>query len=160
MWHVQELRINRCESIKGGSKTYFLICLDKMASEIFKNIIVHYGFLNSRLYKSSLIEQVLNINDYWDELIKDIKIETICDACLKECNNTPHFNIVGYMKLVLTDWRVELMTKVANMITQFFADEVRGNFVKWNGTKMEFLYGLESKEYIKRELSDDTSFAK
>ena len=130
------------------------------SSEIFKRIIVNYGFLNSRLYRSSWIEQVININDYWDELIKDLNIETICDACIAHYKNTPHFDIVGHMKLVLTDWRVEIMTKVANQITQFYADEVCGDFVKWNGTKMEFLHRLESKEYIRRETSDDPSFVR
>lgn len=127
-----------------------------MASEILKRIIVNYGFFNSRLYKSSWIDQVLNINDYWDDLIKDLSIETICD----QCQEAPHFDIVGAMRLVLTDWRIELMTKVANQITQFYADEVCGEFVKWNGTKMEFLHGLESKEYIKRETSDHPSFVR
>ena len=108
---------------------------------IFKRIIVNCGFFNSRLYKSSWIDQVVHINDYWDELIKDINIETICDSCMEQCKDAPHFDIVGYMKLALTDWRVELMTKVANMITQFYADEVSGDFVKWNGTEMEFLHG-------------------
>ena len=108
------------------------------------------------MYKSSWIDQVLNINDYWDDLIKDLSIETICD----QCQEAPHFDIVGAMRLVLTDWRIELMTKVANQITQFYADEVCGEFVKWNGTKMEFLHGLESKEYIKRETSDHPSFVR
>ena len=132
--------------------------MTKPASDIFKRIIVKCGFFNSRLYKSSWIDQVLHINDYWDELIKDINIQTICDSCMDE--SAPLFDVPEYMKLALTDWRVELMTKVANQITRFFADEVSGDFVKWNGTKMEFLYGLESKEYIKRELSDEVSFVK
>ena len=37
-----------------------------MEIEIFKELIIKYGFHKSRFYEATWIDQVKNINNYWD----------------------------------------------------------------------------------------------
>ena len=117
-----------------------------MEIEIFKELIIKYGFHKSRFYEATWIDQVKNINNYWDTLIRDINIEEFLDDYLKLCSKRkcirrPIDDLLN-MHYVLCDWREDLMTKVANQIAQFATDEVDGQFVKWNGSEMEFLFKL------------------
>ena len=117
-----------------------------MEIEIFKDLIIKYGFFKSRNYEVTWIDQVRNIDNYWDTLIRDINIEEFLDEYLKECSRQKctgrPIDILLNMQNVLCEWRLDLMTKVANQIAQFATDEVDGQFVKWNGSKMDFLFKL------------------
>jgi hypothetical protein len=117
-----------------------------MEIEVFKDLIVHYAFFKSGSFEQTWIDQVKCINEYWDDLIKDIDIEEFLKDYLRVCSKKNltrrPIDILLNMHNTLSIWRIELMTRVANMITQFFVDETKGKFVKWNGSEMEFLHKL------------------
>ena len=111
--------------------------------ETLKSTLISVAFLNSRKYRSSWINQVKDIDIYWDHLITNLKLSQIMDlfSMISEKNNVicEPWEIVFHTQKALTDWRIELMTKVANKIAQFSKDEVEGDFVNWNGHEMELV---------------------
>ena len=128
-----------CQMVRSGDD----IRIESTMNEAFKTALEHVGFLKSKLFEPTWILQITRIDSYWDELIHSINIEEFCntfDAINKQ--NVYAYNIHTSMYRALTDWRIELMTRVANRIAQFVTDEVSGDFVKWDGAEMKLLYEM------------------
>ena len=111
--------------------------------ETLKSTLVHISFNKSAKYRANWFRQVKEIDCYWDQMITDIQEEDLMESffwsCRKKKLESDHLNFKIQMKKVTTEWRIELMTRVANKIYQFFHDEVDGDFVKWNGQSIVFI---------------------
>lgn len=117
--------------------------MDTQRDEVFKFLIVRFGFFKSKYYEPIWIDQVRNINEYWNMLVHDINREELLQKYMKECKETLDLDV--NIEKTLGEWRIELMTRVANKIAQFAVDEVEGEFVRWNGKQMEFIYKFQYK---------------
>ena len=119
---------------------------DKIDSELeqyMKKTVEHFGFLKSQYHEATWQLQIKNIDRYWDDLIHNIDIEDFMDTFSRISKFNPKFHdahIPTYLELSLTEWRIELMTRVANRIGQFITDEITGEYVIWDGADMKFLY--------------------
>jgi hypothetical protein len=114
-------------------------------AEMFKCAFASVAFLDSARYRQTWISQVRQIDEYWDEMILNADPEK-----LKSFLNLKQFkksvderDFMIAIDKALTDWRIELMTRVANQITQFSNDETEGDFVKWNGSEMELSFDVK-----------------
>ena len=109
----------------------------ELFEETLKATLVHISFNRSAKYRTNWYRQVKEIDCYWDQMVSDIQeqdvIEIFLWACRKKKLDFDHLNFKLQMQKATTERRIELMTRVANKIYQFFHDEVDGDFVKWNG---------------------------
>ena len=105
--------------------------------ETFKSTLVHISFNKSAKYRTNWFRQVTEIDRYWDQMIQDIPQQDVMEiffwALHKKKLAYDHLNFKLQMEKATTEWKIELMTRVANKIYQFFHDELEGDFVKWNG---------------------------
>lgn len=106
-----------------------------------KTAIVNVCFLQSRKYRSTWVKQVQQIDKYWDQMINNLKLNELMDMFILHGNENDcdAQDVVLNTQRALSEWRIELMTQVANKITQLMNDEVEGDFVVWNGDQMMFL---------------------
>ena len=111
--------------------------------EILKSALISLGFRRAHKYRKAWVKQVQDINNYWDHLIGDVKLNELmadfeykCKRYDIECNP---WDIVAHLRKAQTDWKIELMTEVANRIAQFWCDETEGEFVQWTGDDMMLL---------------------
>lgn len=120
--------------------------MDTPDTKLFKRIIVNAAFKSCPLYESSWIDQVLNISDYWDEMITEMDLWQLYqefESDIKTKNVRRHKTFTQLLHDSKTTLKVELMTDTANRIAQFFTDETDGMFVRWNGNRIEFKHKLE-----------------
>lgn len=118
--------------------------------DVFKSWIIDIGFSESTKHEIDWMRQVLNINKYWDTLVRSINRLKIEDCFKRECAELKilcdDYDIDEAIENVLTIWRIELMVSVANMIAQFYTDEIpdKPELVRWNSktNKPEFIYEL------------------
>ena len=121
------------------------VAIESKLNDSFKKTVENFAFLKSRHYEPTWMRQITEIDSYWDQLIRDINIEEFFESfdSINEFQPALYlYNIHSSLHRALTDWRVELMTRVANRIAQFATDEVCGVFVKWDGEKMKFLFDI------------------
>ena len=111
--------------------------------DILKSSLISLGFRRAHRYRTSWVKQVREINNYWDYMIGDVKLnELISDfeyKCKRSDISCNGWEIVDHLSKAHTEWRIELMTEVANRIAQFWCDETEGDFVHWTGDEMIFL---------------------
>lgn len=120
--------------------------MDTPDIKIFKRIVVNAAFRHCPLYESSWIDQVLNISEYWDEMITDLDLWQLYqeyESDLKKACVRRHKTFQQLIEGCKSTLKVELMTETANRIAQFFTDESDGTFVQWNGDRVVFKHKLE-----------------
>ena len=105
-----------------------------------KSSLIAFGFRRSLRYRSTWVKQITEISDYWNYMMTDVKLSELMDefelVCARSGQGCDPWDIVTHLKKAVTDWRIELMTSVANQIAQFWGDEIDGEFVQWNGDEM------------------------
>lgn len=105
-----------------------------------KSSLIAFGFRRSLRYRSTWVKQITEISDYWNYMMTDVKLSELMDefelVCARSGEECDPWDIVTHLKKAVTDWRIELMTSVANQIAQFWGDEIDGEFVQWNGDEM------------------------
>ena len=105
-----------------------------------KSSLIAFGFRRSLRYRSTWVKQITEISDYWNYMMTDVKLSELMDefelVCARLGQECDPLDIVTHLKKAVTDWRIELMTSVANQIAQFWGDEIDGEFVQWNGDEM------------------------
>ena len=105
-----------------------------------KSSLIAFGFRRSLRYRSTWVKQITEISDYWNYMMTDVKLSELMDefelVCARSGQECDPWDIVTHLKKAVTDWRIELMTSVANQIAQFWGDEIDGEFVQWNGDEM------------------------
>ena len=115
----------------------------ELFEDTLKSTLVHISFNKSAKYRTNWYRQVKEIDCYWDQMISDIQEEDVLEiffwACRKKKLDYDPLDFKLKMQKATTEWRIELMTRVANKIYQFFHDEVSGDFVKWNGQSIVFI---------------------
>ena len=105
-----------------------------------KSSLIAFGFRRSLRYRSTWVKQITEISDYWNYMMTDVKLSELMDefelVCARSGEECDPWDIITHLKKAVTDWRIELMTSVANQIAQFWGDEIDGEFVQWNGDEM------------------------
>lgn len=108
--------------------------------ELVKYALMTSGFRRSWKYRSNWIHRVKDINEYWNHLMADVKLTELMDefelACARFGVEVDPWEIVPHLKKAVTEWRIELMTIVANRIVWLQCDVDEGDFVQWNGHDM------------------------
>lgn len=108
----------------------------------FKLFVEVCVFSESLNYFNHWTEQVKYINQYWDKVVDEIDMLVLNEVILKSAKelnlNDEKFDFPKALKRCKTDWRVEMMTNVAHIITQYNDDELPEDecCVKWSGTEM------------------------
>ena len=113
--------------------------MDKLEKTL-KSAFVSFGFRGSHRYRATWIEQVQEIGDYWEYMMGDVKVNELMDEFSLECTRAnfecDRWEIIYHLKKAITDWKIELMTEVANRIVQLMNDKTEGDFVRWIGFDM------------------------
>ena len=118
---------------------------------IFKVRIFEYCFSNILRFTSIWQDQIYQLNKFWDQMINQIDREEFTRLFVSDCNqiNLPShvYNIEQGFQLAVTEWRIGLMTLVANRIAQLYTDNIPDatQFVRWNPKlcRMEFLFEID-----------------
>lgn len=114
--------------------------------DAFKFKIIFNGFTKSIFYSCDWTRQVVNINRYWDEMLDSFDRDEFKEYIQSECTQTEPYNLELAFINAATEWRIELMTSVANKIAQFNTDNIPDGtqLVRWNPKtrRMDFLFEL------------------
>lgn len=91
--------------------------MDKF-DEAFQFLIEVFGFSDSHKFASKWTEQIFQIDFYWDQLLDSFNREDFRRMFCKYCNidRTPTYNFDDAFKKAKTEWRIDLMTRVADEI--------------------------------------------
>ena len=77
-------------------------------------------------------------------MMADVKLTELMDefelVCARFEVELDPWDIVPHLKKAVTEWKIEMMTEVANRIVLLHSDETDGTFVQWNGDDMLLLH--------------------
>ena len=110
--------------------------------EAFKFWIEVYGFSDSHKFEKHWNQQIYQIDNYWNKMLDSINLVKFKTSLEKYClkiNNieSPEYNLDELFRKAKIEWRIELMTNVANEIAHMFIrSSLKSKLVKWNGSMM------------------------
>ena len=110
--------------------------------EAFKFWIEVYGFSDSHKFEKHW-NQIYEINSYWNKMLDSFDTAQFKSSLEKYClkmSNTGQceYNLDELFNKAKLEWRIELMTNVANEIAHMFipSSSLKSRIVKWNGSMM------------------------
>lgn len=121
----------------------------------FKDALVVFAFSRSQNFASTWIQQIININEYWEDLLDSFYstefINYVCSDCAELEIQVNQEDFEKYFTKSKKTWRFQLMIKVANKIAYHYTNdyEVTEKLVFWDkkNERMKLRYQLRTRIY-------------